>query len=205
MMGHGVFRLQSLCGLLCEGARFYSRTPVVKGFEVLQPAVNQQKRSISLSAVSRNGRSDEKLTVHFINQHNKKLTVVAEEDESLLDVVLNHNLDIEGFGSCEGTLACSTCHLIFDKENFDSLDKISVEELDMLDLAFGLTDTFTNMMFKKAITDAFYEVFLKTASTNLIRPIYVEVKVPHDNCCSILTCIKHFLVYCLCHCNVIIW
>ncbi|XP_051877860.1 ferredoxin 1b isoform X2 [Pristis pectinata] len=141
MMGHGVFRLQSLCGLLCEGARFYSRTPVVKGFEVLQPAVNQQKRSISLSAVSRNGRSDEKLTVHFINQHNKKLTVVAEEDESLLDVVLNHNLDIEGFGSCEGTLACSTCHLIFDKENFDSLDKISVEELDMLDLAFGLTDT----------------------------------------------------------------
>lgn len=45
-------------------------------------------------------------------------------------------------GACEGTLSCSTCHIIFKKEDFDKLpDKPSDEEMDMLDLAYGLTDT----------------------------------------------------------------
>ncbi|VDP29596.1 unnamed protein product [Schistosoma mattheei] len=45
-------------------------------------------------------------------------------------------------GACEGTLACSTCHLIFAKEDFDNLrDPLTEEEQDMLDLAYGLTDT----------------------------------------------------------------
>lgn len=45
-------------------------------------------------------------------------------------------------GACEGTLSCSTCHIIFKKEDFDKLpDKPSDEEMDMLDLAYGLCDT----------------------------------------------------------------
>ncbi|GFR72247.1 adrenodoxin, mitochondrial, partial [Elysia marginata] len=45
-------------------------------------------------------------------------------------------------GACEGTLACSTCHLIFKQEDYDKLpSKPTDEELDMLDLAFGLEDT----------------------------------------------------------------
>ena len=45
-------------------------------------------------------------------------------------------------GACEGTLACSTCHLIFKQSDYDSLpEKPADEELDMLDLAYGLTDT----------------------------------------------------------------
>lgn len=45
-------------------------------------------------------------------------------------------------GACEGTLTCSTCHLIFSKEVYNSLpDKPTDEELDMLDLAYELTDT----------------------------------------------------------------
>ncbi|XP_048461263.1 moesin-like [Rhincodon typus] len=47
----------------------------------------------------------------------------------------------EHSGACEGTLACSTCHVIFDKEVFENLDEIADEEMDMLDLAFGLTRT----------------------------------------------------------------
>lgn len=44
-------------------------------------------------------------------------------------------------GACEGTLACSTCHLVFKKEDFDNIEDICTdEELDMLDLAYGLTD-----------------------------------------------------------------
>ncbi|XP_041051878.1 ferredoxin 1b [Carcharodon carcharias] len=141
MTVRGVFKLQSLRSLL-RGRAWYFRASAVKRVEARQPAVNQQKRFFSLSTVSEaNSRSDEKVIVHFINRGNEKLTAVAKEGESLLDVVVNHNLDIDGFGACEGTLACSTCHVIFDKEIFENLDEISDEEMDMLDLAFGLTNT----------------------------------------------------------------
>ena len=59
-----------------------------------------------------------------------------------MDVAINNDLDIDGFGACEGTLACSTCHVIFSEEDFSKIDEEATdEELDMLDLAFGLTDT----------------------------------------------------------------
>lgn len=44
-------------------------------------------------------------------------------------------------GACEGTLACSTCHLIFDEDVYKNLGRITDEEMDMLDLAYGLTET----------------------------------------------------------------
>lgn len=44
-------------------------------------------------------------------------------------------------GACEGSLACSTCHVICDQEHFDKMEEPSDEENDMLDLAFGLTET----------------------------------------------------------------
>ena len=43
--------------------------------------------------------------------------------------------------ACEGSLACSTCHIVVEKSLFDSLPEPSEEEEDMLDLAFGLTHT----------------------------------------------------------------
>ena len=46
-------------------------------------------------------------------------------------------------GACEGTLACSTCHLVFEKADYERLpEEPCDEELDMLDLAYGLTDTY---------------------------------------------------------------
>lgn len=44
-------------------------------------------------------------------------------------------------GACGGELACSTCHLVFDQEVYDTLPPKSDEEEDMLDLAFELTET----------------------------------------------------------------
>ncbi|CAI5793929.1 adrenodoxin-like [Podarcis lilfordi] len=70
-----------------------------------------------------------------------KFSVTAKEGESLLEVVMNQNIDIDGFGACEGALACSTCHLIFEGSTFQQLDPISDDEIDMLDLAYGLTET----------------------------------------------------------------
>jgi ferredoxin len=54
---------------------------------------------------------------------------------------LNYFTKKQKLGACEGTLSCSTCHLIFKKENYDTLKPPTDEENDMLDLAFGLTDT----------------------------------------------------------------
>lgn len=44
-------------------------------------------------------------------------------------------------GACEGSLACSTCHVICEPEYYDKMEEPSDEENDMLDLAFGLTET----------------------------------------------------------------
>lgn len=86
-------------------------------------------------------RSDNKVTVHFFNRDGEKITVKGSPGDSLLDLVLNEDLDFDGFGACEGTLACSTCHLIFEEETYKSLGPIADEEMDMLDLAYGLSDT----------------------------------------------------------------
>jgi 2Fe-2S ferredoxin len=44
-------------------------------------------------------------------------------------------------GACEASLACSTCHVILEEQVFKKLPDASIEEEDMLDLAFGLTRT----------------------------------------------------------------
>ncbi|KAG0012274.1 hypothetical protein BGZ80_000076, partial [Entomortierella chlamydospora] len=77
--------------------------------------------------------------VNFIMQDGEELTVRAHEGESLLDVAWANDIDIEG--ACEASLACSTCHLILDEDSYQKLEDPSDEENDMLDLAFGLTDT----------------------------------------------------------------
>uniref|UniRef100_A0A3P9I8Z8 Ferredoxin 1 n=1 Tax=Oryzias latipes TaxID=8090 RepID=A0A3P9I8Z8_ORYLA len=86
-------------------------------------------------------RSENKVTVHFINRDGEKISVKASPGDTLLDVVINEDLDFDGFGACEGTLACSTCHLIFNEEVYKKLGPVTDEEMDMLDLAYGLTDT----------------------------------------------------------------
>ena len=56
---------------------------------------------------------------------------------SVLEIAQRNDIDIEG--ACEGSLACSTCHVIVDPEWYELLKDASEDEEDMLDLAFGLT------------------------------------------------------------------
>ncbi|XP_062383594.1 adrenodoxin-like [Sardina pilchardus] len=86
-------------------------------------------------------RSENKVTVNFINRDGEKITVKGNPGDTLLDIIVDQDLDFDGFGACEGTLACSTCHVIFDEEVFKQLGPITDEEMDMLDLAYGLTET----------------------------------------------------------------
>lgn len=66
-------------------------------------------------------------------------TIDAPEGISLLEVAHQNSIDLEG--ACEGSLACSTCHVIVEEEFFDGLPEATEDEEDMLDLAFGLTHT----------------------------------------------------------------
>jgi len=57
-------------------------------------------------------------------------------DISIMPIISFH------LAACEGTLCCSTCHLIVAEEDFDSIpDVLSDEEIDMLDTAENLTPT----------------------------------------------------------------
>uniref|UniRef100_A0A0G4F1Z0 2Fe-2S ferredoxin-type domain-containing protein n=1 Tax=Chromera velia CCMP2878 TaxID=1169474 RepID=A0A0G4F1Z0_9ALVE len=59
--------------------------------------------------------------------------------QSMLDVAFENDVPIEG--ACGGQCACSTCHIILKKEDFEEMGEPDEEELDMLDLAVGVTDT----------------------------------------------------------------
>jgi len=75
----------------------------------------------------------------FIKSDGTRQETDAPEGLSVLEVAHKNGLNLEG--ACEGSLACSTCHVIVDKDWFDKLDEATEEEEDMLDLAFGLTHT----------------------------------------------------------------
>ena len=77
--------------------------------------------------------------ITFIESDGKEVVVDAQNGLSLLEVAHNNGISLEG--ACEGSLACSTCHIVVDKEFFDKLPSPSEEEEDMLDLAWGLTHT----------------------------------------------------------------
>jgi len=68
------------------------------------------------------------------------MTTEDPEGMTLLEVAHKHGIELEG--ACEQSLACSTCHVIVaDQRYYDKLPPPVEEEEDMLDLAFGLTDT----------------------------------------------------------------
>jgi 2Fe-2S ferredoxin len=75
----------------------------------------------------------------FIFPDGTRKEVDAPEGLSVLEIAHRNKIPLEG--ACEGSLACSTCHVIVDPEWFDQLDEAVEEEEDMLDLAFGLTHT----------------------------------------------------------------
>lgn len=75
----------------------------------------------------------------FLSQEGVRKEIDAPLGLSILEIAHQNNIDLEG--ACEGSLACSTCHVVVDKEWFDILPEASEEEEDMLDLAFGLTQT----------------------------------------------------------------
>lgn len=80
------------------------------------------------------------IKVHFVDSKKNPIkTIETNEGDDLLH--LAHEWDVDLEGACEASCACSTCHVILEPEVFDQLEEPSDDENDMLDLAFGLTDT----------------------------------------------------------------
>ena len=65
--------------------------------------------------------------------------VEARAGQRLLDVAWAAGQPLEG--ACEGVMACSTCHVIVDREDFGKLPRAGDEEEDLLDLAAHATRT----------------------------------------------------------------
>ncbi|XP_014483977.1 PREDICTED: adrenodoxin [Dinoponera quadriceps] len=84
----------------------------------------------------------QEVSITFVKASGERILAKGKEGDSILDIVVNNEVDLDGYGACEGTLTCSTCHLIFPKKVYDTLpNKPTEEELDMLDLAYELTNT----------------------------------------------------------------
>lgn len=77
--------------------------------------------------------------VTFITAQGDKVEASAAAGDCLLDVAQNADMPLEG--TCEGQMACSTCHVIIAPDWFGKLPRASEDEEDMLDLAAGVTRT----------------------------------------------------------------
>ena len=92
----------------------------------------------------------------------EEIPATAAVGRTLLEAAHDNDIDLEGArrppsschwaarlttlcgcyaGACDHSLACSTCHVVLAQADFDRLEEPEEEEEDMLDLAWGLTDT----------------------------------------------------------------
>lgn len=77
--------------------------------------------------------------VSFITANGERVEAEGQAGLSLLEVGQAAGMPLEG--TCEGQMACSTCHVVVAKDWFDRLPRASEDEEDMLDLAAGVRRT----------------------------------------------------------------
>ena len=98
-----------------------------------------------------------RLHVTFVDKEGDEHTYKVSQGDNLLDIAQSEDLEMEGImrpdhyhpnslltkaGACGGSCACSTCHVIVDDPDmYDKIPEPDDDENDMLDLAFGLTET----------------------------------------------------------------
>ncbi|KAH6692523.1 2Fe-2S iron-sulfur cluster binding domain-containing protein [Plectosphaerella plurivora] len=103
------------------------------------------RRDFSATATASHGhlgtpKPGEELYVTFIDKEGDEHKITVCEGDNLLDIAQEHELEMEG--ACGGSCACSTCHVIVtDEALYDQIPEPEDDENDMLDLAFGLTET----------------------------------------------------------------
>ena len=91
------------------------------------------------SSPQRRRREFDVVQVTFITAEGARISVESAEGARLLEVGQGAGLPLEG--TCEGQMACSTCHVVVAPDWFAQLKPASHDEEDMLDLAAGVTRT----------------------------------------------------------------
>ena len=77
------------------------------------------------------------IKVCFVTADGERKLVEAEPGDNLLALGQSAGMPLEG--TCEGQMACSTCHVVIAKKWFARLKPASEDEEDMLDLAAGVS------------------------------------------------------------------
>jgi len=101
----------------------------------------QLQRSYRVSSTLQHGARDPNaatINVNFIDRDGDLVKVQGEVGKSIMDTAHQNGIDLEG--ACEGSMACSTCHVFVEESFFDQLPEPEEEEEDMLDLAYDLRD-----------------------------------------------------------------
>ena len=73
----------------------------------------------------------------FIERNGNRKEIAAKDGTTVLLAAQANGVDMEG--ACEGSIACSTCHVIVDEAWLAKLPPASAAEEDMLDLTYGVT------------------------------------------------------------------
>lgn len=124
-----------------------SRTYKTQGFATL-PTLAQfspSRRKFSTTPAQQHGhlhtpKPGEERKVTFIDKDGDEQTFEVADGDNLLDIAQANDIEMEG--ACGGSCACSTCHIIVDDNDmYDRMEEPDDDENDMLDLAFGLTET----------------------------------------------------------------
>ena len=79
------------------------------------------------------------ITVTFITVNDERVAARGRAGDDLLRVAQAAGMPLEG--TCEGQMACSTCHVIVAREWFERLPRATEDEEDLLDLAAGVRPT----------------------------------------------------------------
>ncbi len=78
-------------------------------------------------------------SITFVKRDGSEETIEAAAGLSVMEVGRDNGIGIEG--TCGGSLSCATCHVVVDEAWVEATGKPSLDEEDMLDLAFGLEET----------------------------------------------------------------
>lgn len=79
------------------------------------------------------------IRVRFVGTDGAVREAVASEGARLLDVAQADGQPLEG--TCDGDMACATCHVVIAAEDFARLPPAREEEEDLLDLVPGASRT----------------------------------------------------------------
>ncbi|KAI3773273.1 hypothetical protein L1987_47798 [Smallanthus sonchifolius] len=127
----GLSRVSNFSKLVAP-ATITPRKPYVQGGELFS--------TTATSSADGENEEEKRISVTFVDKDGEETQIKVPIGMSMLEAA--HQNDIELEGACEGSLACSTCHVIvMDVEHYNKLEDPTDEENDMLDLAFGLTET----------------------------------------------------------------